>query len=89
MIAELHVDFVLQGGTNLGYARLRVDLPFAPNTDTEFEHPVWHQPHRPQSVTFSLETKEFFVVFPMEKLHVKDDLAIRTEAYRSHGWEIV
>ena len=85
----LHVDFLAQPGDgSQGFARLAVDLPFAPDPGIEIEHPVWHDPRKPVSVTYNIEDESFYVHLGFDRLASKDDRAGHAEMYRSHGWDV-
>lgn len=75
------------GGGSLGFARLEVDLPFAPSTDMEFEHPVWHEGKHPISITYNIENEDFLVTFETEHL-TRAQYAQHRQIYEGHGWTV-
>lgn len=80
MKAILQVSF---GNLSQGFARLEIDLPFAPSCEIGFEHPVWHDPRKPKEISYNMENAEFFVEFATEKLESHTH-----GMYESHGWTV-
>ncbi len=71
------------------FARLEVDLPFAPSMDMQFEHPVWDEGRNPVSIDFNLEQLSFFVQFEQDTLPDREALKERCEMYKYHGWTFI
>jgi hypothetical protein len=88
MKTTFHVDFWNQQGGSLGYARLEVDLPFAPHMEMQFEHPVWHEGRKPVAVSYNLEEGSLYVVFDHDTLPDPQHLQQHADPYRSHGWTV-
>ena len=86
--AMFHIDFLTQDGHHLGYARITVQLAFAPSTEIEYEHGAWHDPRRASSVSFDLQESTFFVRLGVDELESRDDIKAHADMYRAHGWDV-
>ncbi len=85
--ATFQVNFHVQGGL-AGYARLVVQLAFAPTTDMEYEHGAWREPRRASSVSFDLQESTFLVLLGADELESKDRVQAHADMYQAHGWEV-
>ena len=85
--ATFQVNFHIQGGL-AGYARLVVQLAFAPTTDMEYEHGAWREPRRATSVTYNLQESTFYVELGVHQLEPGVDIKRNAEMYRSHVWDV-
>lgn len=65
---------------------LETDLPFAYHPELALEHPTWHEPMMPLSVSFSFEERLIFVMMPMQKVNSDESLKSHIDMYRAHGW---
>jgi hypothetical protein len=72
----------------LGEAVLECELPFAPNPEIAFEHPVWDEARKPALVIYELEDKSFLVSFGIEELDTRAEWESEAELYRKHGWTV-
>ena len=89
MHTMFHVDFRNQGeGGSLGFARLEVELPFAPSMDIEFAHPVWHDGRKPAAIAYILDDDLFYVTFPQDDLPNAAARPQHAEMYTLHGWTV-
>jgi hypothetical protein len=89
MKALLHVDFFGRPGEgSQGCARLEVDLPFTPTPDIGIEHPVWHNPRKPNSISYNIEDERFYVYLGYDRLESKVHRDQNAEMYRVHGWDV-
>ena len=85
----LSVNFLdKQQNCHAGSARLEVQLPFAPTADIAFGHPVWHEPRKPEGVSFNLETGEFFANFGIDSLPSNEEVIRHAEMYKREEWEV-
>jgi hypothetical protein len=80
--------FDKQRNCHAGFARLEVELPFAPTADIAFEHSVWHNPRKPEDVSFNLEAGEFFVNLGLDSLQSTEEVIRYAEMYKGHEWEV-
>lgn len=89
MDATLTVDFVTESDrTWRGCATLTLDLAFTPSLHIEFEHPVWHQSRKPNSISYNTEQESFSVHLGTDKLGTKEQIVQHAEMYKSHGWTV-
>jgi hypothetical protein len=72
--------------SSVRFARLEVDLPFAPSMEMQFDHPVWKEGRKPVCIEFDLEQLSFFVQFEQDKLSDQEALKEHCETYKYHGW---
>jgi len=85
----LHVSFVAgEADGHQGFARLLLDIPFAPWKGLVFEQPVWHQGQAAAKVSWNVDEKSFYVVFTPHSIESKDNRESTHEMYRLHGWTI-
>jgi hypothetical protein len=80
-----NVTFYLsQNGGICGYARLEVNLPFAPSHDIEIEHPVWKEPKKVKNISYNINEDYFFVDFEIVTIDTPDSKT--KDVYSNHGW---
>jgi hypothetical protein len=86
----LHVDFLAQPNDgSQGFARLAIpNLPFAPSSDVEFEHPVWHSSRKATRISWNTETQSFYVALAEERCETREQCQAAKQMYATHGWSI-
>jgi hypothetical protein len=89
MRAVFHVQFInLSAREDHGFARLELDLPFAPTADIEIAHPVWKEPRKPTHVIYDVHDQQFFVTFGEEQIRSSEHREAIKQTYAAHGWKV-
>lgn len=87
--ATLHVEFrTAHQQSTAGFARLELELPFAPNLDIAFDHPVWHEPRKATAISFNVSDGTFYIALGIDELHSKKEINKHCDMYTLHGWTV-
>ena len=82
------IRFFIEHQGSQGSATLDIDLPFAPSSNIEFEHPTWKNPRKPLSVSYNINDSTFYINLGTDELKSGDDVQSHKKMYESHGWSV-